>query len=340
MAKYEITYSCGHTETKQLCGKHSDRENYIEWASQNRVCSVCYKTQQAEKMANKIAQEKAECEHLRESANIELPELTGTPKQIAWAKDILTKLLTNPATSPIIPALVERHHTAQYWIDRRNREPLNWYRVYFRAVEKGKWNPSWQKGTPQANYAGQIFSRHPVSAGRTYEAVMKNLTGMAALPIPDEVDYPGDHYAMTTFDHWLICSWVRNGFIEFFAGQLTKTNNEQAQQVAQQVDAAQTKQKKAMATLAQADQIQAEAEETIRNATDNIAMTLGAKGYYRGIKCELVGILQSGNIAVISSQTNTGKIFCGEEISRAAWIAAATEYRKECEAHNANPTKI
>jgi len=340
MANYEITYSCGHTETKQLCGKHSDRENYIEWASQNRVCSACYSQQKQQERQNQIATEKVECEQLRQSADIELPELTGTPKQIAWAKDILTKLLTNPATSLIMPALSERHHTAQYWIDRRNREPLNWYRVYFKSTKKGKWNPSWEKGTPQANYAGQIFLNHPVSTGRTYDTIMKNLTELTTLPIPDDVDYPGDHYDMANFDHWLICSWVRNGFIEFLAGQLTKNSNEQAQQVAQQADEAEARGKKAMATLAQADQIQAEAEEIIRESTENIAMSLGAKGYYRGIECALVGILQSGNIAVISSQTNNGKIFCGEEISRATWIAAAAEYRKECEAHNANPAKI
>ena len=41
MAKHDITYSCGHTETVQLHGKHADRERYIAWASEHKVSSEC-----------------------------------------------------------------------------------------------------------------------------------------------------------------------------------------------------------------------------------------------------------------------------------------------------------
>ena len=44
MAKYTINFACGHGATeKQLYGKTSERERYIEWAEQNLVCQECYK---------------------------------------------------------------------------------------------------------------------------------------------------------------------------------------------------------------------------------------------------------------------------------------------------------
>lgn len=41
MAKYDITYSCGHTVEKQLYGKTDDRYSYIEWA-QKGLCPTCW----------------------------------------------------------------------------------------------------------------------------------------------------------------------------------------------------------------------------------------------------------------------------------------------------------
>lgn len=77
MAKYEITYACGHTETVQLYGKHADRERYIEWASKNRVCSECYHAdREAEKAA---AAERAKANGMTE----------GSAKQMAWACDLI-----------------------------------------------------------------------------------------------------------------------------------------------------------------------------------------------------------------------------------------------------------
>jgi hypothetical protein len=43
MAKYNVTFSCGHTETKELFGKHTDRERKIKWFEEEGLCSECYK---------------------------------------------------------------------------------------------------------------------------------------------------------------------------------------------------------------------------------------------------------------------------------------------------------
>ena len=43
MAKYEVKFSCGHTETVSLFGKDTERKRKIEWYEENGYCSECYK---------------------------------------------------------------------------------------------------------------------------------------------------------------------------------------------------------------------------------------------------------------------------------------------------------
>ena len=60
MAKYDVTYKCGHTKTVSLFGKMVDRKRKIEWL-ETQLCPEC---------------EAAES------------DLIGTAKQIAWAEKI------------------------------------------------------------------------------------------------------------------------------------------------------------------------------------------------------------------------------------------------------------
>lgn len=81
MAKYDIHHSCGHAETKDLFGKETDRQRYIAWAGAHGQCSAC-------RRANKDAEVMAvEVEH-------DLPLLTGSDKQIAWARAIRAEQVT------------------------------------------------------------------------------------------------------------------------------------------------------------------------------------------------------------------------------------------------------
>ena len=84
MAKYTIPHSCGHSETVQLYGKHTDRSRYMDNA-ERRQCRDCYN-------ASLVAK----------TADMGLPALTGSDKQVAWAETIRAK------------------ETARYWIDRRD----------------------------------------------------------------------------------------------------------------------------------------------------------------------------------------------------------------------------
>lgn len=82
MAKYQIEYCCGHTDTIQLYGKTSERENYLEWAKDTKLCPECW---EAEKQK---AREAASQQAAQENTEFGLPPLSGTDKQIAWAETI------------------------------------------------------------------------------------------------------------------------------------------------------------------------------------------------------------------------------------------------------------
>ena len=45
MAKYDVHFSCGHTETKELYGKVSIRMERIAYWERWGVCSACYREQ-------------------------------------------------------------------------------------------------------------------------------------------------------------------------------------------------------------------------------------------------------------------------------------------------------
>lgn len=88
MSWYEGKYSCGHEGRVNIIGPTKDRQRKADWHFSG-MCPECYKKQLEEERAaaNKEAAEK--------SAEMELPELNGTEKQVAWANvlrlDILQK---------------------------------------------------------------------------------------------------------------------------------------------------------------------------------------------------------------------------------------------------------
>lgn len=83
MAKYQVTYSCGHTGEVQLFGKHEDRYDKIAWMEREGLCPECYRKQRQEKRDAETAAAK--------EVNAELPTLDGSEKQVAWAETIRAK---------------------------------------------------------------------------------------------------------------------------------------------------------------------------------------------------------------------------------------------------------
>ena len=82
MAKYDVKFSCGHTETISLIGPVAERERKIKYFEEYGVCSECYKKQK------EAEREKQNAENSQKASEYGMSELQGTPKQIAWANTI------------------------------------------------------------------------------------------------------------------------------------------------------------------------------------------------------------------------------------------------------------
>ncbi len=131
MSIYKITHSCGHTVEHQIYGTnvHGEREKKAAWL-ESRLCYDCYKQAEAEKAA-------------KASEDANLPELTGSKKQIAWATDIRAKaafainemrakIAANTNTSEInlkqiaaVESVLDElcsRSSAKWWIDNRGED--------------------------------------------------------------------------------------------------------------------------------------------------------------------------------------------------------------------------
>lgn len=130
MAKYTIQFACGHSDEKQLYGSTSERDSYRAWAAREGECATC------RTKAKDLACEAIEAEH-------EMPELTGSDKQIAWARQIRADKIAaiadlNAKGRARCPA--EKHAQfdemarrvmaalyakteAKWWIDRKDTSP-------------------------------------------------------------------------------------------------------------------------------------------------------------------------------------------------------------------------
>lgn len=129
MAKYTVTYTCGHTDELTLFGSSRSREYAIQNAERG-LCPACYEA--------KIAADRAAATSVAaaEAAEQELPALEGTEKQVAWAVTIRQKFLAaldqwladNPVRegvdpTPLIRAVqaVQAETSAHWWIENARR---------------------------------------------------------------------------------------------------------------------------------------------------------------------------------------------------------------------------
>lgn len=81
MAWYYGTFICGHKGQVDIIGPHKDREWKAERAF-SRLCPECYQE------AKKEAQKEADKESATLTKEYELPELTGSEKQVTWANTL------------------------------------------------------------------------------------------------------------------------------------------------------------------------------------------------------------------------------------------------------------
>lgn len=143
-----ITYSCGHVGKVIITGTKAERERKIEWYENQALCPECYKKQ---KEAEREAQHQ---EALKKTAD--LPELTGTEKQVKWAVDIRAKALDawkkckernlEFDEAPEFIAFVENDifggkTTAKWWIE--NRGIASRIEDFFMNHFSDKWPEEW-----------------------------------------------------------------------------------------------------------------------------------------------------------------------------------------------------
>lgn len=115
MAKYTITYACGHTAEMQLYGKESDRQKRIAWYA-TIDCPDCETNEAA-----------------RQAAENGYPILTGSEKQVAWANKIRNKAVAfydeicktlpeknREAAATLKTQWLSNEVSAAYWIDNRD----------------------------------------------------------------------------------------------------------------------------------------------------------------------------------------------------------------------------
>jgi len=84
--QYDITYTCGHSDTRDLSAKPAgDRAGLAAWYAK-KVCFDCYRKAQGtdgDEIARRREQEAAEAADF--ATRNDLPTFAGSEKQVAWA---------------------------------------------------------------------------------------------------------------------------------------------------------------------------------------------------------------------------------------------------------------
>lgn len=128
MSKVKLTLTCSEcgcdfTHTHYL-NNRSSAESYEEWAKDNiTVCPDCYEEEmrKAERAKNDASAEAGKLK-LAE-LGIELPPLTGTEKQVAWAESIrdrCAKIFVEAGAKDKAWDTFKSKTDARFWIDIRD----------------------------------------------------------------------------------------------------------------------------------------------------------------------------------------------------------------------------
>jgi len=111
-----ITHACGHEQAHHLTGFASQQERKARWL-QTTKCRTCFSADKRSEQAEAAARSDVAIAHL------DLPQLAGSERQVAWATTIragcLAALIAAPVTDGGEQALVAVTD-AKWWIDNRD----------------------------------------------------------------------------------------------------------------------------------------------------------------------------------------------------------------------------
>lgn len=123
MAIATVTCTCRQCGKEFIHSRHQRNraaaDNYESWAAANiDLCPECFKAAHHEQRA---------AENAETCAAIQLPELTGTPKQIAWANDLRLRFCAaavkycngDELMIRSIQIIIDTKCSARFWIDNR-----------------------------------------------------------------------------------------------------------------------------------------------------------------------------------------------------------------------------
>jgi len=144
--KATVTRQCGHQEVVTVYGPYKGRESRLEYEA-TKLCADCYRTQKAAQA------DAAKAEVADVIGRLGLPELEGTPKQVAWASDIRANRVRQLLDEARAIGKTKEEFVAAYqatvrgdyvrralnevsaaaWIDSRDLSLKEWARRYHQA---------------------------------------------------------------------------------------------------------------------------------------------------------------------------------------------------------------
>ncbi len=119
MAKYDVTYSCGHTREVSLLGRVRERERRLEYLS-GCLCPDCQAAQQAS------------YNDVFESEYAGLATLVGSEKQIEWARTRRRHLINKYEET--VDQMIKSGRCTEKW----KAQELEWQNV-FASQKSAQW---------------------------------------------------------------------------------------------------------------------------------------------------------------------------------------------------------
>jgi len=169
VAWYTGTYSCGHEGKIQVFGALKDRQWKINWTFSG-LCPECYK--------QKLADEKAKinAQAMEAAKEMELPELQGTEKQVAWANTLRLELIkkfddidadelnpekiTYDELMRVKDYILETKTKASWYIDHRNKSLAH---IVLTEKDKALQNPIQNMNEIEVKAESTVFPENKIT---------------------------------------------------------------------------------------------------------------------------------------------------------------------------------
>jgi len=135
MAWFSGVYSCGHHGRTQIYGPIKQRE----WKAERHfsgLCSECWEKERQRKWQEELK--------MAETKSAELPQLQGTPKQVAWANKLRLEFIDKineffslehrkenffkhhgVSVEEVLEHIIDTHTDATWFIDQRDRSSVS-----------------------------------------------------------------------------------------------------------------------------------------------------------------------------------------------------------------------